>query len=157
MVREVALASGLYEQIRFLDDSYGEGSFNANVIGLLYDYHRYKKDFSHGFVAIGHPIIRKEYIEKLKQEGYNIPVLIHPEAYCSESASIDEGTVVMPKAVVQANCSIGTGCIISSGAVIDHNAQVGDFCHINSGAIVPAMERVENMTKVDYGVIYHRN
>ena len=38
---------------------------------------------------------------------------------------------------------------------MDHDSEVGDYCHINAGAIVPSMSTVADMTKVDYGAVYH--
>lgn len=38
---------------------------------------------------------------------------------------------------------------------MDHDSVVGDYCHINAGAIVPSMSTVADMTKVDYGAVYH--
>lgn len=152
VVKEVAEATDRYNRIDFIDDSY-DGS-NPHVIGKLSDYKRFTSRFTHAFVAIGNSAIRNQWQVRLTTFRFSIPVLIHPDAYISPSAVIDEGTVVMPKAVVQSNVKIGIGCIISAGAIIDHDAVVGDYCHVNVRAVVAAASRVPNGMKIDYGDIW---
>lgn len=148
VVQEAAEAAGEYGRIEFLDDH------SDIAVGKLSDYEKYIGSFSHALVALGNPTIRNQWQLRLATAGYQIPILIHPDAYISLSAAIDIGTVVMPKAVVQSNVRIGKGCIISAGAIIDHDAVVGDYCHINAGAIVAARSKVPDGAKVDYGVVY---
>lgn len=157
VVKEVAEATGKYNRIAFLDDRPDDSTSDVlgkDVLGKLSDYEKYKASFTHAFVAIGNAILRNQWQDNLTTAGYQIPVLIHPEAYVSPSAAIAIGTVVMPKAVIQANVKIGKGCIVSSAAIVDHDAEIGDYCHVNAGAIVAAGSRVESFTKVDYGKLY---
>lgn len=155
VVKEVIVAIGKYNRIAFLDDRSDDS--NSDVLGKLSDYEKYKASFTHAFVAIGNAILRNQWQVRLATVGYQIPVLIHPEAYVSPSAVIAIGTVVMPKAVIQANVMIGKGCIISSAAIVDHDAVIGDYCHVNAGAIVAAGSRVESFTKVDYREVYRQS
>ncbi|MCD7791363.1 MAG: hypothetical protein LUH55_12805 [Bacteroides thetaiotaomicron] len=150
VVREVAEATGQYENIAFLDDNTDQ----SDVIGKLSDCDKFTAQFNYAFVAIGNAVARKKYQEIL-MDSYKIATLIHPAAHISPSASIGKGTVVMAGAVVQTGCHIGAGCIVSAGAIVDHDSVVGDYCHINAGAIVPSMSTVAAMTKVDYGAVYH--
>lgn len=157
VVKEVAEATGKYERIVFLDDSYDGANpamANATVVGKLSDYEKYIDAFSHAFVAIGNPTIRNLWQVRLVTAGYQIPILIHPDAYVSPSATADIGTVIMPKAVVQSNTRLGKGCIISTGAIVDHDAVVNDYCHVNAGAIVAAGTVADFGTKIDYGEVY---
>lgn len=157
VVKEVAEATGKYKRIAFLDDSYDGANPAAtctSVVGKLSDYEKYITSFSHTFVAIGNPTIRNQWQVRLATVGYQMPILIHPDAYISPSAVAEIGTVIMPKVVIQSNVRIGKGCIISAGAVVDHDAVVGDYCHINAGAIVSAETVVGFGTKVDYGQVY---
>ncbi len=156
VVREVAVATGQYENIAFLDDNWNVDDVfqkQSDVIGRLSDYDKFTGQFDSAFVAIGNPEVRKKYQELLAQK-YEIATLTHPEAHISPSSSIGKGTVVMAGAVLQTNSRIGAGCIISAGVIVDHDSVVGDYCHINAGAIVPSMSTVAAKTKVDYGAVY---
>ncbi|MCD7955287.1 MAG: hypothetical protein LUG93_05960 [Lachnospiraceae bacterium] len=158
VVREVAEATGQYENIAFLDDNWKAEDVAQNhsdVIGRLSDYDEFTGQFDYAFVAIGNPEVRKKY-QELLMDSYEIATLVHPVAHISSSASVGKGTVMMAGAVVQTNSKIGAGCIISAGAILDHDSVVGDYCHINAGATVPSMSTVAAMTKVDYGAVYHK-
>lgn len=153
-VAEVALATGQYRQIAFLDDGYSVQSCAQNVVGKLADYQALHDAFDCAFVALGNPALRQMWQERLDSAGYCIPVLRHPAACVSPSADLRKGTVVMPGAVVQTNVRCGEGCILSAGAIVDHDAAIEAYCHINAGAVVPSMSHVPQGTKVNYGTVW---
>lgn len=133
-----------FQKVSFLDDN------NPTAIGKLKEYKQYSEEYHFGFVAIGNPIIREEWIRKLEEEGFVIPTIVHPSAYIAPSATIGYGSVVLPGAIIQANAIIGKGVIVSSGAIIDHDTTIGNYCHINAGAIVSSGTTVQEKTKIDY-------
>lgn len=148
VVRELASSTGKFEKIDFLDDN------SDLAIGKLNEIKKYRVEYEAVFIAIGNPKLRHELMELVSSYEYQIPTIIHSNAYVSSSCSIGKGTVVMPGAIIQANSKIGNGCIISVGAIIDHDASVGDYCHVNAGAIVSSMRTVPDETKIDYGKIF---
>lgn len=131
------IATSLGWNVAFLDD---------NVSGV------------HGrlaaFVAMGNPEVREQWIRKLKEKGYKLPTLVSGNAVVSNTAQIEECTVVMAGAIIQSNVTIGRGGITSSGAIIDHDSIVGEFVHVNARAIVPSMSKVENKVKINYGEVW---
>lgn len=145
VVKEVAESCG-YET-SFLDDR------NPNAIGSIRDLEQICPEFDECFVAIGNAGIRSGLMNRLEQLHCMTPVLIHPTAYISPSATIGVGTVVAPHATIHSNAIIGKGSIVSINAVIDHDVKVGDFCHINAGAICMAGAHLEDRTKLDAGEI----
>lgn len=146
VVKEIAEALG-YKNIAFLDDN------SAEAIGKIADSKAFVNQFQEAFVGIGNNKFRGELLVRLEQEGFTIPVLIHPTAYVSKSAVISNGTVVEPMAIVNANSQIGTGCIISVGSIVDHDAVLEDCVHVNAGAICKAGSVVTKETRVDAGEI----
>lgn len=152
VVREIAEATGMFEQIDFADDNY---EFS---VGKIDDIEKLHSIYDSAFVGIGNNKFRSEILKKLSDIGYNLPVLIHPTAFVSKSAAIGEGTVIEPKAVVNADAFVGKGCIISIGSLIDHDVRINDFSHINSGAVICDASVVESYIKIDAGeVISKRN
>lgn len=82
-------------------------------------------------VSIGNNKIRKmiaENIDCIFEKG------IHPSAIISESAEIQEGTVVMQGSIIQADVKIGKHCIINSGSSIDHECILENYVHISPHA-----------------------
>lgn len=144
---EIAIAMDQFERIDFLDDN------SEAAVGKLSDYKRLKNEYDTAVVAIGNAELRLELIGQLADEGYVVPVLIHPRAYVSPSAVIGKGSFIEPMAVVHTDVVIGTGCIISTGTIINHNAVVGDGCHLDCGTIVKARENIANNTKTICGQI----
>lgn len=146
VVKEVAEAVG-YDKIAFLDDN------SAEAVGKIADSKQFVQEYQAAFVGIGNNKFRNELLQRLEQEGYEIPILLHPTAYISKTAVIGKGTVVEPKAIVNANSRVGLGCIISVGAIVDHDVVLEDCVHVNAGAICKAGSRIKAFIKVDTGEI----
>ena len=146
VVKEIAEALG-YTNIAFLDDN------SPEAIGKIADSKAYVNQYSEAFVGIGNNKFRGELLTRIEQEGFAIPVLIHPTAYISKSATIEKGTVVEPKAIVNANSKVGCGCIISVGSIVDHDVVLEDCVHVNAGAICKAGSFVTKDTKIEAGQV----
>lgn len=80
--------------------------------------------------------IRVKIYNKLKEIGFNLPVIISPLAYVSNHSSIEEGTIIMHHALVNANTKIGKNCIINTKALIEHDCIVEDNCHISTASVI---------------------
>lgn len=133
-VRELAQSLNLFRRIAFLDDS----AEKTEVIGPCADLARYVHEYPIAIPAVGDHDLRMRWLEELAGAGFVLPVLIHPGAVVSPSASIGYGTVICARAAVGAGAVIGKGCIISSGATIDRNVIIPDGVHINCGQVVTA-------------------
>ncbi|RDW21458.1 hypothetical protein CWR48_03405 [Oceanobacillus arenosus] len=148
VVKETAEVLGCFNNIDFLDDN------SQLAIGKCEDYKKHTKNYPYGFVAFGNNEQRMNWINSLIDVGYQVPVLIHPTAYISPSASVEIGSIVCPKAVINNNSIVKMVSIISIGALVDHDSYIGEGSHINSGAIVMANSSVERKAKLDAGMIY---
>lgn len=146
VVKEVAEALG-YDKIAFLDDN------SVEAIGKIADSKSFVQDYQAAFIGIGNNKFRNELLQRLEQEGFVIPALLHPTAYISKTAVIGKGTVVEPKAIVNANSRVGLGCIISVGAIVDHDVVLEECVHVNAGAICKAGSRAYIFAKIDSGEI----
>jgi len=80
--------------------------------------------------------VRVKLFNKLKELGFNLPVIISPLAYVSKHSFIDEGTVVMHHALINANVKIGKNCIVNSKALIEHDSIIEDYCHISTASVI---------------------
>lgn len=147
VVKEVAQAACQFEKIDFVDDN-GE-----LAVGKIEDLSKLRCRYDAAFAAIGNNKVRSEVLTVLQEYEYNIPVLIHPTAYVSDSAKIMYGTVVEPKAIVNANSKVAQGCIISVGAIVDHDVVVEQCAHVNAGAICKAGSVIAAETKLEAGQV----
>lgn len=80
--------------------------------------------------------IRIKIYKKLKQIGFNLPVIVSPLAYVSKYADVNEGTVIMHHVLINANSKIGKNCIINTKALIEHDCVVEDNCHISTASVL---------------------
>lgn len=145
VVAETARTLG-YE-VAFLDDN------NEEAIGKTTDIGEFKDEYPYAFVGIGNNSFRAEILMRLEQIGYQIPVLIHPTAYVSKTATIGKGTLIEPRAIVNTHSQIGEGTIVSVGAIVDHDTAIGVCAHVNAGAIVKAGGSIEPYEKLDTGEV----
>jgi len=94
------------------------------------------KNFMVTLGQIKSPEKRISIYDKISNLGGNFPVIISPNAYVSQHASIEKGTMVFHHALVNAGAKVGKNCIINTRSLIEHNAIIGNHCHISTGTIV---------------------
>lgn len=92
----------------------------------------------HGIVgaalAIGENQARVRLAQKVIGAGLELPVIVHPWAYVSPSASVGAGTVVCAGAVVQPGARISSLCILNTSSSVDHDCEVNEGVHLSPGA-----------------------
>lgn len=104
-------------------------------------------------VAIGNNRVRHELIQKLTDLGWELPVLIHPKAVISPSATIGHGSHVMAGAVINAAAQIGEGVIINTNATIEHDVIIHPAVHISPGAVLAGEVEVGQGAWVGAGAV----
>lgn len=130
-----------YEIIGIIDtkENIGKKILNYEVIACDDDLETIFKTCKNAIITVGQiesNKIRVKIYNKLKQIGFNLPVIISPIAYVSKHSFIDEGTIVMHHALINANVKIGKNCIINTKALIEHDSVIEDNCHISTASVV---------------------
>lgn len=87
-----------------------------------------------GYLGKGN--LRNRLYERLKQIGYQLPVILDPSAVLGEDVTIGEGTYIGKRAVINTGVQIGKMSIINTGAVVEHESKVGEFTHIAVGSVL---------------------
>ena len=147
-VADVARQSGKYESVDFLDDNE-----SLDTLGKCSDYAKFANNETEIYPAFGNNEGRIKWINKLIDEGINVPTIIHDTAYVSPTATVEVGTIVLPKAVINTDTKVEKGCIINCGAIIDHGCIIGHGSHICLGAIVKGENRIPELTKIEAGEV----
>ncbi len=150
VVKEAAEAMSVFDKIDFLDDN------SEMAIGKLNAISDISKEYRYAFVAIGNNELRMEWIKRVEELGFVLPVLIDPKAIVSPSASVYPGTIVTMGALILTNVVIEKGCIVGAGSIIDHDSFIGYGAHVDCGAIVKSHCVVMSKIKVESGMIITR-
>ena len=90
-------------------------------------------------IAVGNVRVsdRRERIHKsLDAIGFDLPVIVSPQAVVNEDVLLGNGTVVLDGAVVNSGSRIGDCCIINTNATVEHDCKLGDYVHVSSGAVL---------------------
>lgn len=130
-----------YEIVGIVDtkENIGKKVLDYEIIACDDDLEELFETCKNAVVTIGHiksNITRVKLFAKLKNIGFNLPVIISPLAYVSRHSNIDEGTVIMHHALINANVKIGKNCIINTKALIEHDCIVEDNCHISTASVL---------------------
>ena len=130
-----------YKIIGIVDtkENIGKKILNYEIIACDDDLETIFKTCKNAIITIGQiktSDLRIKLFDKLKDIGFNFPVIISPIAHVSKHSSISEGTVIMHHALVNANVKIGKNCIINSKALIEHDCTVGNNCHISTASVL---------------------
>ncbi len=77
---------------------------------------------------------RRRLCELILSRGGTLPILAHPAATISTTASIGVGTILSAGVIVQSDVRIGRFCGLNTACSIDHDNVVGDSVSIGPGA-----------------------
>ena len=137
VVAAAALAAGCWREIVFLDDGMAAGSTVIGLpvvggVGMVQEGIR-PQDYDIA-VAVGDNGRRAQLAGRLKELGFVMPDIVHPNAVLAPYVSLGGGCVVCAGAVVQPGSVLGEGCIVNTAATVDHDCMLGAFVHISPGA-----------------------
>lgn len=143
-----------FDVLGFLNDYKEEGSFinGYPVLGKTTEANNYFNDdnilFSFAIHPVGHGSLRSELFKEIGIPNHKLATIIHPKAFISENATIQNGVFIM------ANCYIGPVAIIKkcalimANSVIGHNTIIGKYCHISAGAVISSYVKIGKASDV---------
>ena len=157
VVLDVARAMGGFRCICFIDDAFGgdDGKFCGSEVFGAGQYLQLPSGRSccQYLVSIGKNETRATCFQRALEHGLLPARLVHPSAVISESARLEEGTVVMAKVVINAGAQIGRNCIVNTAAVVEHDCRIGDHVHLSPGVLLGGGVTVHSFAHVGLGAI----
>lgn len=88
-----------------------------------------------------------------RKSGISIPLVAHPSAVISSSASVGIGSQILALSNVAAEVQLGDACIVNHRASIDHECVIGDGVHIGPGATICGCVNIEENVFIGAGAI----
>ena len=146
-VRDLAIQSGKYEEIIFLDDH------DPKASGLCSEYEKYADESTEFYPAFGNNVLRMNWLETFWAKNLHVCSLIHSTAYVAPSAKIGRGTMILPHASVGTDTIIGDGCLINMNSVVDHDCLLENGVHISIGALVKSGMLIKENAKIEAGEV----
>ena len=129
-----------------------------NVVGTDSNLEALISDNPKVLITVGQiktPEIRINLYNKAKSYGAEFPVLVSPNAYLSQTAKIEEGSVLLHLTMVNSSARVGKNCIINSQALVEHDASIGAHCHLSTGSKINGDAHVEFGSFIGSGAVVH--
>ena len=124
-----------------------------DAIGLCCDYVHRHAEYPVAVAAFGNNKTRLFWTDKLLEEGYDVPALVHPSAIISPSVVLEPGCFIMQRSVVNTHTRIERAVLINSGAVVDHDSVVCAGAHVGLGSVLKSNCAIESGRKVEAGEV----
>ncbi len=146
--------SGKWPEVVFIDDqAEAEQLFGCSV----YRFQQFRARFTSAdvrfVVAIGEPKYRREAFERMIRAGYTGGLLVHPSAYISPDATVEEGTAVCHGVHIGSQARIGKNCYLSRNASVGHDAVVGDHTRLGVNAFIGGHTVISENAFIGAGVL----
>lgn len=132
----------------------------------------------YGLVAIGNfKLLNKREVlfNFYRDKGVRFKKVISSTSYVSNSANIDEGSILMHQTFVNTHVTIGKNCIINTGSIIEHETNIlnnsvisprctinggvniGSNCYIGTGTIIHENVIIEDNCIIGSGLVIRKN
>lgn len=146
-VADIAVSTGRYTRIAFLDDNPSKEAFSRfPIIGVVADLEKFCGEFDYAIAALGNNQSRMQLHNQIKECRYEIPILIHPSAIVHPLAVLEPGVIVRAVCYISMGVEIGEATLLNIGCKIDHNCVIGYGTHIPMGAVVRNEIRIAPMS-----------
>ncbi|MFH1982554.1 MAG: NeuD/PglB/VioB family sugar acetyltransferase [Pseudomonadota bacterium] len=109
------------------------------------------------FIALGALEKRHRIFEHLKALDYAVPRFIHPRAYVSGTAAVQDGALVYPHATLHHNVGVGRCVLVNSNVSVGHDTICGDFTTLNPNAAVAGRVAIGSRVMVGMGAAIIEN
>jgi len=123
-----------YKEIIFIDDFVEEAPF---YLSQTIHFDSIKKGFPdtnsiEGIVGVGEPSYRELLATKFDEAGIRLATIIDKTALVSQTAQIEEGSIICEYSTIHANVHIGRGCLIQPYCDVGHDIEFGNYSVMSS-------------------------
>jgi UDP-perosamine 4-acetyltransferase len=105
------------------------------------------------FIGIGDNTQRERMYNDVREHGFTVIDVVHPDATIAVTACLSCGLVVMARAVINPQARIGDNVIVNTGAIVEHDCEIGSHSHIAPGATVCGGVSVGARTLIGAGAV----
>lgn len=155
-----------WDRFIFVDDGDVPEIVNEHRV---YKYEEAKNEFGGSLefaVGIGEPVTREKIFNKIRDDRYATPTLLHPDIYVPQSTHIGNGVIIQYGVFVSCNvtiadyvfvqpqCNIGHDDILEEGCMIAGFGNLGGIVHIGKWSYVGLSTAIkQNVNIGDFSIV----
>jgi UDP-perosamine 4-acetyltransferase len=157
-VLEAIRSADMYDVIAIVDDDpakMGSELFGARVAPAA-ALPQLREETAHAFVGvggIGDSAPRRAAFERLLEEGFELPPILHASAVVSPWATLDRGVQALAGSIVNAGAELAENAIVNTGAIVEHDCRVGAHAHLAPGVRLAGLARIGEGAHVGIGAV----
>ncbi|KIL52986.1 acetyltransferase [Jeotgalibacillus campisalis] len=152
VIQDLISSSRGYSILAILDDRYSSRFIHSGIFfGPIDELAAVIQKGTKLVIAIGSNDTRKNMVQRIGMPADLYATIIHPSAFVSKKALLDNGTVVMPNAVINAGAVIGAHTIINSGSIVEHDCSLAPYVHVCPGSTLTGAVSVGEGTQISAG------
>ncbi len=100
--------------------------------------------------AMGSPL-RKRWIEKIEEKGFDFDTVIHPSVIMGEFVDIGKGSIICPGVIMTCDIKVGKHTIINISSTINHDCKIGNFVTISPGVNIAGRVTIGDQSFIGIG------
>lgn len=154
LVNQINKEKQRWAEIVFIDDVNPNRKVkNHNVYSYKDVTSKYKTNELEFVIGVGEPFFRREFYNKIISDGYNLPVLIHPDAHIPEDSVIKSGAIVFNTSYISCNIEVGENSYIHQLTSIGHGSKIAPHCVISNHVSIAGDCKIGDATYIATGVM----
>ena len=145
-----------YKFLGFVDDYKDKGSIvnGQKVLGGI-EWLIKEKPSAQIIIGFSHLQRRLQLINRLQDQSFLFPTIIHPDAILIDPThiKIGDGSIIFPYAILTTNITIGKNVIVHIGAKIHHDTVIHDNCILMPNVAITGGATIGNNVFLGTGTI----
>lgn len=98
--------------------------------------------------GIGDYRVRWQVFERLAENGFVCPTIVHPTAHVDPTARLEAGVLILAQSYISGNAYIGMGSLINNSVVVSHDCVLGTCVNLSPGAMIAGDVIIGDFTQV---------
>lgn len=130
LIEQINAVKNEWNFIGFFDDGVEKDTIinDSKVLGNTDQLNNYGSELNLVF-AIGHPLTKKNIIQRIINPLIKFPALVHPNVLIGNKkyVSIGEGCIICGGVIITVNINIGKHVILNLSCTVGHDTIIGDY------------------------------